>query len=108
MNAPSAIKVFIRNLTGEYLSCDGEQWSFTPDRAQAHSFDYHADEVAGQLEQVQRDHGVVWVAVHVDPQLAGETCDACGRKLLSLEAIFDGTRFLCPACRSPGIRNTGR
>ena len=55
------------------------------------------------IEESPPDHGAVWVAYPVDPRLLGERCDACGQELESLDAIFDGTRFLCPACFSPGI-----
>lgn len=92
------IKVFIRNLAGEYLSGSQENWFFTTDRAQAHPFDYHADDVAAQLEQAQRNLGVLWIACPADPQLGIETCDACGQKLVSLDAHFDGSHILCLAC----------
>lgn len=99
MSAPTAIKVFIRNHFGEYLAGSDGDWSFTPERALAHIFDYHADDVARQLSQAHRDHGVHWIAYPVDPNLVGETCDACGQRMHPTDATFDGTRFLCPACR---------
>ena len=101
MSSPTDIKVFIRNLAGEYLTGSGDDWSFTPESAIAHIFDYHADQVALQLAQAQRDHGVVWIAYPVDPSLIGETCDACGQRMRPTDATFDGTRFLCRACQIP-------
>jgi hypothetical protein len=98
MKNPTGIQVYIRNLAGEYLTDDGGEWSFTTERAIAHAFDYHADDVALQLAQAQRDHGVRWIAYPVDPSLIGETCDACGQKMNPIAATFDGTRFLCPNC----------
>ncbi len=100
MSGHPNIKVFICNLAGEYLAGDGDEWLFTSNRTTAHVFDYHADAVVLQLEQTRRELGVVWVAVPVDPQLAGETCDVCGQRLPAIDAIFDGTRFFCPACRA--------
>ena len=97
MNA--ALQVFIRNRTGEYLSGGGEHWSFTADRAQAHVFDYHADEVAVQLENAQRDLGIIWLAWPVEENLLCEVCDQCGCKLYPTATIFDGSHFLCPTCR---------
>ena len=98
MNNPNAIKVYIRNLAGEYLTGAADDWSFTPECGLAQVFDYHADEVDLQLAQAQRDFGVRWVAYPVDSTLIGETCDACGHRMQPTAAIFDGTRFLCPAC----------
>ena len=97
------LKVFIRNLACEYLAEEGGRWHFTSDRTQAHVFDYHADEVESQLKKAQLDHGTLWVAYPIDTSLLGERCDACGQELESLDVIFDGSRFLCPACFSPSI-----
>ena len=94
------IKVLICNLAGEYLSDDGHGWSFAPNPDRALVFDYHADDVATQLRQVQRARGVVVVAVPLDPQLTCETCDICGTKMHSIDAHFDGARFLCSSCRT--------
>lgn len=99
MPKTSEIKVRICNLAGEYLSDDGKSWFFAPNQDHARIFDYHADEVVMQLQQVYRTRGVVLVAVPMDPNLFNETCDVCGTKMHSTEAHFDGTRFLCPACR---------
>ena len=94
------IKVLICNLTGEYLSDDGQGWFFASNQDRARVFDYHADEVATQLRQVQRARGVVLVAVPLDPQLTCETCDVCGTKMHSIDAHFDGASFLCTSCRT--------
>jgi hypothetical protein len=101
MSAPSVLKVFIRNLVGEYLCRDGKQWCFTTDPTKAHIFDYRADKVAEQLELARRESGAIWVAVQVDAPDGAETCDGCGRKLRSTDIQFDGTRYLCPDCRKP-------
>ena len=100
MSASDIIRVFIRDCHGHYLSSSGGKWALTADRALAHVFDYHGDQVARQLEQAQRDLGVVWVAVPLDPREVSESCDPCGRKLPVRDTYFDGTRFLCPACRT--------
>ena len=97
------VKVFIRNLFGQYLAGDGEEWSFTGESKKAHVFDYEQDDVARQLEMAQRDHGTIWVAVPLDPSLRKETCDICGRSIRSIEAHFDGTRFLCQGCRTAQV-----
>ena len=101
MTDTTGIKVYIRNLAGEYLAGGGNDWSFTPERALAHIFDYHADEVAIQLSHALRDHGVAWIAYPVDPTLISETCDVCGQRMRPTDATFDGSRFHCPACRIP-------
>ena len=55
MSDARPIKVFIRNLSGEYLACHGEEWRFAAGREVAHVFDYHADDVPKQLEAAQRN-----------------------------------------------------
>jgi len=100
MNTPG-LKVFIRNLVGEYLARDGKQWSFTTDQAKTHIFDYEPDKVADQLESARRDFGATWVAAQVDEQVDAETCDPCGRKIRPTDILFDGARYLCPDCRDP-------
>ena len=100
MSTSDIIRVFIRDWHGHYLSTTGGKWSLTTERALAHVFDYHADSVDRQLEQAQRDLGVVWVAVPLDPCEVGETCDSCSRKLPVREVFFDDTFFLCPVCRA--------
>jgi hypothetical protein len=98
MSDSGDIPVFIRNPDGEYLAEQGGEWRFTSDRSRAHVFGYHADEVAQQLEQAQRDLGVIWIAYPVAPSLILEICAGCGRKLLPTDAIFTGTHSLCPGC----------
>jgi hypothetical protein len=97
-----AIKVYIRNQSGEYLAADGDDWEFTAGVERAHIFDYDADQVAAQLEQVAWSFGIVWTAVPVDPSIVCESCDACGKFVAARFAHFDGVRFLCADCRSTG------
>ena len=103
MGAPSDLKVFIRNWVGQYLCRDGKQWGFTTDSTKAHFFDGKADKVAEQLELARHESGAISAAVQVEAQDAAESCDKCGRKLRSTEIQFDGTRYLCPNCRSPKV-----
>lgn len=98
MSDARPIKVFIRNLSGEYLACHGEEWRFAAGREVAHVFDYHADDVPKQLEAAQRNLGVVWIAYPVDSSLVCETCVKCGRKLFPTEAHFNGSDSYCTAC----------
>ena len=98
MNAFPDIPVFIRNLAGEYLSREEEGSTFTRNRSGARVFQYHADAVAIQLEQAQRELGTIWVAFPVDPSLVSEKCDACGCVLSTTDAHFDDSRYLCPDC----------
>ena len=100
MHDDRSIPVYLRSPTGDYLACVGGDWRFTDDAAQAHVFDYHADEVPRQLEAVQRDLGLILIAWPCDPALVRETCDLCGQKIFPTSAIFDGSRFLCRACHN--------
>jgi hypothetical protein len=103
MSAPSPIKVFLRNLVGEYMSREGKDWSFTTDKSKAYIFDYEADGVADKLVMAWRDFGAVWVAVQVDQKDDGETCDVCARKVRYTDVLFDGTRFVCANCRNDNL-----
>jgi hypothetical protein len=94
-----ALPVYIRNMEGAYLTRAGDDWTFVPDSAKAHVFDYHKDAIARQLESIQSDLGIILIAWPVDEQLVRETCDGCGARILPTAALFDGTRFLCRACQ---------
>ncbi len=99
MSGPEAIKVLIVNQDGEYLAGTARQWEFTEDRTRAKVFDYVQDHVAEQINLVRKVHGMVWIAVRLDPSEAYEFCDRCGTRMTAWRAFFDGTHFLCPSCR---------
>ena len=99
MSASHHIPVYVRNLVGDYLAGDGEQWQFTPDISKAHVFDYFRDKVAVQLEEAERDLGIIWVAAPVAHERALEKCDQCGIRMPPRAAYFDGNQFLCAGCR---------
>jgi hypothetical protein len=100
MNELPVIRVFIRDLDGRYLAGEGSEWSFTTDITRARIFDYLQDQVAEQLDRVWKELGMVWGAVPADLRDASEVCDLCGRRTRTLQAFFDGHRFLCPECRN--------
>ncbi len=99
MTDPRGIKVLLRTLDGRYLTGQPEAWSFTPFSAEARVFSYIADRIPEQLERLERDHGLVLLAVPVDPHDRYETCDRCGSRMLAFRAFFDGHEYLCPECR---------
>ena len=72
VNVESKSKVHIRDLVGEYLAGEGDNWFFTHDVSEARVFDYHADDVAGELDLIQRDLGIVWTATPIDQSLSCE------------------------------------
>ena len=51
-------RVMIRNAQGHYLARDDHGLFFTNDRAAAMVFDYLADRVAPQLEELQKTRGI--------------------------------------------------
>ena len=55
-------RVVIRNAEGKYLGRgeSGSAVSFTDDRKQAFVYDYTADRVRDQVEQVERLYGAMW------------------------------------------------
>jgi len=99
MDESEIVKVLIVNEDGQYLAGTATQWEFTEDRSRARVFDYVEENVASILGLIQKSHGTVWIAVKLDPREAYEFCDCCGARMTALRAFFDGTQFLCPACR---------
>jgi hypothetical protein len=97
-NERPAIKVLIRNLDCEYIVGKNGRWGLTRDRSKATAFDYLRDQVEEQLQVLRKTSGLVLVAEARDPREAYETCDRCSRRLLPLNAHFDGKLFLCPCC----------
>ena len=104
MNELEPIKVLIVNEEGHYLSGTALQWEFTGERYRARVFDYAGDRVAEQIELVKRAHGMVWIAVKLDPREAFEFCDLCGSRMVAPRAYFDGTQFLCKDCKTAARR----
>jgi hypothetical protein len=93
------IKVVIRGPDGKYIAGSPANWGFTADRGRALVFDYHAHQVAEQLEAIRRTHGIALEAVPLAPQEIYETCDQCERVAMPFTMFFDGSRFLCIDCR---------
>ena len=101
MDYADTIKVLIVNEEGQYLSGTGAHWEFIEDRLRARVFDYARDHVPDILDLIKKSHGAVWIAIRLDPREAYEFCDRCGARLMAFRTYFDGTNFLCPACRPP-------
>jgi hypothetical protein len=92
-------KVVLRNGEGKYLTGDRGTWAFTSDRKAARVFDYVSDHIEEQLGTLEREFDLVLAAVPVDPRDRYEMCDRCGKPLPSYRMYYDGSRYLCPACR---------
>ena len=92
-------KVFIRDPRGKYLAQDANGLFFTEDRSVALVFDYRADAVAEQLEEIGKTYGIVLVADPVPPEEIYETCDRCQDLFMPFMTFFDGKQFLCADCR---------
>jgi hypothetical protein len=102
VSATETIKVLIVNEEGQYLAGTATHWEFTEERVRARVFDYERDQVAEQIRLVRRVHGQIWVAVRLDSSEAYEFCDRCGTRMTAWRTFFDGTQFLCLACREQG------
>ncbi|HWW01649.1 MAG TPA: hypothetical protein VNZ64_18265 [Candidatus Acidoferrum sp.] len=102
MQEHRAIKVVLRNLDGQYLAGHQGAWTFADEGKDARVFDYVADRIPEQLETLECQHGLVLIAVAVDPRDRYEVCDRCGQHVMSLKTFFDGTQYLCPECRQKG------
>ncbi len=92
-------RVMIRNAQGHYLARDDHGLFFTNDRAAAMVFDYLADRVAPQLEELQKTRGIALAVEPVPPEEVYEHCDGCEDLLMPWLIYFDGKRFLCAECR---------
>lgn len=108
MNEAEAIKVLIVNEHGQYLAGTASHWEFTEDRLRARVFDYHNDQVTEQLQLVRKVYGIIWIAVKLEPSETHEFCDRCGTRMTALQAVFDGTEFLCQECQpAPNVARVG-
>jgi hypothetical protein len=96
---PPDIKVVIRNPQGKYLAGNATNWFFTDERSAAIIFDYRADRVPEQLEQIRKAHGLALAADPVPLDEIYETCDRCQELFMPSMILFDGKRFLCAECR---------
>lgn len=99
MSGAEAMKVLIVNQDGQYLAGTAREWEFTEDRTRAKVFDYIQDHVAEQINLVRKVHGMIWIAVRLDPRETYEFCDRCGSRTLPANAYFDGKQFLCRDCQ---------
>lgn len=93
------LKVRIRDAEGRYLAGDALHYWFAPDSARAIVFDYVADDVEARLALIARTQGMVLKAVPVEPKEFLESCDQCRRMIIPSQAFFDGSIFLCRACK---------
>ena len=105
MTETEDIKVRIRNADGNYLTGDSMRCFFTADCAKAMLFDYVADAIEQKLELIARTQGIVLKAVPVEAKEFLETCDHCQRLVPPSNAFFDGTVFLCRACKRRARRH---
>jgi len=92
------VRVHIRNREGKYLAGREDGLYFTEDRATALVLSYEADQVAAQLENIQRTQGVRLEPVPVPLEEIYETCDRCQELFMPVMTFFDGKRFLCAEC----------
>jgi len=101
------VRVNIRNREGKYLAGHEDGLYFTEDRAVAIVLSYEADQVAEQLETIQRTQGVVLEPVPVPLEEIYETCDRCQELFMPVMTFFDGKQFLCAECGRRLARRPG-
>jgi hypothetical protein len=100
------IKVFIRNVHGQYLAGAADQAYFTDNRSEAIIVSYRTDRVPEQIEMIRKTQGIFLVADPVPLEEIYEKCDTCGELFSPLVTFFDGSAFTCPDCRKPRKRST--
>jgi hypothetical protein len=98
MSEQELIKVLIVNEHGQYIAGSAHHWEFTEDRSRARVFDYEQDRVAEQIKLVRKAHGIVWIAVRLDPREIYEFCDRCGSRMITRNIFFDGQQYFCHDC----------
>jgi len=100
MTTTDALFARIRNAEGKYLGWETEGLGFFDDINKAIIFDCRRDHPEEHLEYLRLTQGLGLEVVPVDPKETHETCDRCGRLVLSFQAFFDGRQYLCAACRN--------
>lgn len=100
------IKVFIRNIRGQYLAGAAEESYFTDNRAEALVVGYRTDRVPDQIAMIRKTQGIFLVADPVPLDEIYEKCDRCGDLASPLMTFFDGTHFVCADCRKPKRRSS--
>jgi hypothetical protein len=98
------IKVFIRNLGGEYLAGAADKAYFTDNRAEALVVNYRTDRVPEQIALIRKSQGIFLVADPVPLDEIYERCDRCGELASPLMVVFDGAKFICADCHKPRKR----
>ncbi len=99
MTGADVLFVRIRNAEGKYLCGDARGMTFLEDISKALVFDCRRHGIQQQLEHLREAQGILLEPVPVDPKEIHETCDGCGRLLLSFQVFFDGKQYLCSECR---------
>ena len=99
------IKVFIRNVRGQYLAGAGDRGYFTDERSEAIIVNYRTDRVPEQIEMIRKTQGIFLVADPVPLEEIYEKCDNCGELFSPLMTFFNGNRFICQDCQKPRKRN---
>ena len=98
------IKVFIRNVRGQYLAGAGDRAYFTDNRSEAIIVSYRSDRVPEQIEMIRKTQGIFLVADPVPLEEIYEKCDNCGELFSPMMTFFNGTHFTCTDCRKPPKR----
>jgi len=98
------IKVFIRNVRGQYLAGVADQAYFTDNRSEALVVNYRSDRVPEQIAVIRKTQGIFLMADPVPLEEIYEKCDRCGELASPLMTLFDGVQFICADCRKPKKR----
>jgi len=85
---------------GNYIAMNAGEVSLVDSMDDAFVFDYVADDIPGQIANLNEETGDYWIALPLDPADALERCDGC-HELFSVPSVFwDGQRhFACRICR---------
>jgi len=95
------IRVVVQSyFRGNYIALNSGEVSLADSMDEAFTFDYVADDIPGQIANLNEETGDYWIALPLDPADALERCDGC-HELFSVPSVFwDGQRhFACRICR---------
>lgn len=85
---------------GNYIAMNNGEVSLADTMDNAFIFDYVADDIPGQIANLNQETGDYWIALPLDAVDALERCDGC-HELFSVPSLFwDGQKnFSCRICR---------
>ncbi|HEY1170919.1 MAG TPA: hypothetical protein VGH19_06070 [Verrucomicrobiae bacterium] len=85
---------------GNFIVMKDGQVGLTEVMDDAFIFDYVADDIPGQIAELNAETGDYWIALPLKPSDALEVCDGCHEPFAVPSIFWDGQKhFTCRVCR---------